>query len=176
MATKKNNPFLLDISWAAGQAQGTSRDVEFNFPSLHFEPDLAIRDLNGKVTTIVSEDGVMIRGRLTAETELECTRCLDVFPHQLEISFAEMYVFSRSQDEVNELEERRLPPDGYIDLEPLFREYALLDIPIKHICSPECKGLCPVCGGNLNKEDCGHRQEKIDPRMAVLKQLLDDEE
>jgi len=172
MASKKNNPFLLDISWAAGQVPGTSREVSFNFPSLHFEPELDLIDFRGNVITLVVEDGVVINGELTAQAKLACTRCMEIFPQKLEISFSELYVFSHIQKE-NDLLERSIPPDGYIDLEPLFREYALLNIPTKHICSPDCKGLCQVCGGNLNKEDCGHTQEKIDPRMAVLKQLLD---
>jgi uncharacterized protein len=63
------------------------------------------------------------------------------------------------------------PEDGQIDLEPLLREYALLEIPISPLHSPDCKGLCPVCGENLNKTDCGHRPEPDSP-FAVLKDLL----
>jgi len=66
-----------------------------------------------------------------------------------------------------------LPEDGHIDLSPLVREYMLLDIPIKPLCSTDCKGLCPVCGENLNETQCGHTTESIDPRLAVLKSLLE---
>lgn len=175
MAVKKNNPFLLDVNWAAGQIPGTSREVSFHFPSLHFEPDIDLKEFIGNIITLVAEDGVVINGELTAETELECTRCLETFTQQLEISFSEMYVFSGSQTE-HGIEKLSFPLDGYIDLESLFREYALLSIPIKHLCSPKCKGLCRVCGVNLNNEDCGHAQGKIDPRMAALKRLLDQDE
>ena len=64
-----------------------------------------------------------------------------------------------------------VPEDGQIDLEPLLREYALLEFPISPVCKPDCKGLCPVCGENLNRTDCGHRPETDSP-FAVLKDLL----
>jgi uncharacterized protein len=72
--------------------------------------------------------------------------------------------------------EQLLPSDGSIDLTPIIRDYAVLDIPISQVCKPDCKGLCPVCGANLNEGDCGHRQESIDPRLAGLKALLEDGE
>ena len=172
MITKKNKVFILDINWIAGQSLGTSRGTDFNFPSLHFDPNLTLQNFVGKVTTTVIEDGVVLRGTLTAKTELRCTRCLEAFSRSVEISFDEVYSLSRTKEEVG-IEERPFPPDGRIDLEPIFREYALLDIPIKHVCSKDCKGLCPICGANRNKEDCDHSQERIDPRMAKLKQLLD---
>jgi uncharacterized protein len=65
-----------------------------------------------------------------------------------------------------------LPEDSHIDLAPLIREFALLEIPISPICKPDCKGLCPVCGENLNETDCGHRPESNDSPFAVLKDLL----
>lgn len=172
MTTKKNKAFILDINWIAGQAPGAFRDSDFNFPSLYFAPDLTLQDFVGKVTITVVEDGVVLRGELAAKTELKCTRCLEVFFQPLEISFVEMYSLSRSKEEVG-VEELPFPPDGHIDLEPIFREYALINIPIRHVCSEDCKGLCPICGANRNKVVCDHSEERIDPRMAKLKQFLD---
>lgn len=176
MTLKKNNPLRLDVSHIARQSPGTYRTFDLHFPSLHFEPDLDLHDLEGEITVSVTDDGVAAEGQLSAKTELECTRCLEPYQQTLDIHFTEIFSFSPSQDEKDDLKEQKLPPDGYINLEPLIREYALLDIPIKHLCSEDCKGLCSVCGVNLNHEDCGHRQEDIDPRMAKLKQLLDEEE
>jgi uncharacterized protein len=64
-----------------------------------------------------------------------------------------------------------VPEDGHIDLAPLVREYMLLDIPMKPLCRPDCKGLCPVCGQNLNDSTCQHQVDEIDPRLSVLKEL-----
>jgi len=52
------------------------------------------------------------------------------------------------------------------------REYMLLEVPLNPLCKPDCKGLCPICGGNLNEEVCNHDAEVLDPRLAALKMLL----
>ncbi len=67
-----------------------------------------------------------------------------------------------------------VPETGLLDLEPLVREEMLLAIPINPICRLDCKGLCPICGGNLNETLCTHEDEEIDSRLSVLKTLLDE--
>jgi uncharacterized protein len=68
-----------------------------------------------------------------------------------------------------------VPDDAHIDLAPLFREFALLEIPLKPLCREDCKGLCIECGQNLNEKDCGHREE-IDSPFSALKELLEKNE
>jgi uncharacterized protein len=65
-----------------------------------------------------------------------------------------------------------LAEDAHIDLAPLLREYALLEIPIKPLHDPDFKGLCIECGQDLNIKDCGHSQESDDSPFADLKKLL----
>ena len=65
-----------------------------------------------------------------------------------------------------------LPEDAHIDLQPLIREYALLEIPIRPICKPDCQGLCIVCGLDLNKNNCGHEQTSEGSPFSVLKDLF----
>ena len=67
-----------------------------------------------------------------------------------------------------------MPEDGHIDLQPLIREYALLEVPINPICKPDCKGLCPVCGEDLNQVDCGHKDIARESPFSALKDLLED--
>jgi len=105
---------------------------------------------------------------MRAFLQTDCVRCLEAFDQQLEIHFTELYAFSqRSATDSNLI----LPEDGQIDLEPLVREYMLLAIPISPLCRSECKGLCPICGENLNLKDCDHSENEEDPRLAVLKSL-----
>jgi uncharacterized protein len=89
----------------------------------------------------------------------------------MKTQFAELYASSQRHVTESGL---ILPEDGHIDLEPLAREYLILEVPINPTCKPDCKGLCPVCGENLNEQDCGHRKEDIDPRFSVLKKFLPD--
>ena len=112
--------------------------------------------------------GFLLQGEFTAKTDLECVRCLEMYPQLLKWSVTDLYAFDRRNITESGL---LVPEDGQIDLEPLLREYALLEIPISPLHSLDCKGLCPVCGENLNKTDCGHRPEPDSP-FAVLKDLL----
>ena len=65
------------------------------------------------------------------------------------------------------------PFDGKtIDLDPIVREQVLLALPVAVVCREDCKGLCTVCGQNLNESDCGHAGKKeVDVRLAKLKDI-----
>ena len=115
-----------------------------------------------------TQQGLLLQGEFQAQTELECVRCLDLFTQSLKWSVTDLYAF----DKRNMTDSGLLVPDeGQIDLEPLLRDYALLEFPISPVCKPDCKGLCPVCGENLNNTDCGHRPEPDSP-FSALKDLL----
>ena len=174
MNLKKNDPLRLDVSYLVKESPGTYKEFEFNFTQLKLPDEFTLVDVQGTIAVSVTEDGVVLDGRIKALTQLSCSRCLDPYWQPLEINFTEMFSYHPVEDE-DDLE-HRLPADGSIDLTPIIRDYAILDIPISQVCKPECKGLCPLCGGNLNEEDCGHRQESIDPRLAGLKELLEDGE
>lgn len=80
-------------------------------------------------------------------------RCLTNFDQLLHATFEELYAFDkRSVTESGLI----LPEDANIDLGPLVREYLLLEMPISPVCRPDCKGLCPICGANLNEETGKH--------------------
>ncbi|HLO28673.1 MAG TPA: DUF177 domain-containing protein [Anaerolineales bacterium] len=94
---------------------------------------------------------------------------LKEFKYPLEWEITELYAFNEKSVSASEL---LVPDDAHIDLAPLIREDALLEIPIKPLHDPECKGLCIECGPDLNLKDCGHSQDKDDSPFATLKDLL----
>ena len=63
--------------------------------------------------------------------------------------------------------------DYKLDLDELIRTDILLELPTKFLCKEDCKGLCPTCGKNLNEGACNCQTHQIDPRLEVLKQLID---
>ena len=65
-----------------------------------------------------------------------------------------------------------LVAEDELNLAELSRTDVLLQIPMKHLCSPDCKGLCSQCGKNLNFESCDCNKKQIDPRLAALAELL----
>ena len=176
MTLKKNDPLRLDVSYLVKGSPGTYKEFEFNFPQLSFPPDLTLVDILGKISVSVTEGGVVVEGKLAALTQLACSRCLKDFWQPININFTEMFSAHPAGNPGSELGEQQLPADGSIDLTPIIRDYAILDIPIRQLCAEDCKGLCPVCGMNRNQEDCGHRQVSIDPRMAELQKLLENED
>lgn len=132
--------------------------------------DLEVDFLHGTVQVIRVQGGLLVQGAVESQLGLECVRCLEPFvlPITLEL------------EEIFRLPGGGLAPDasyvvggdGWIDLTPLLRELAWVAIPMKPLCSPDCKGLCPNCGANLNLEPCTCGSTSIDPRLALLKDLL----
>jgi uncharacterized protein len=113
--------------------------------------------------------GLLLTGEFGGETTLNCARCLAPFSQRLNWNLTELFAFNeKSVAEPAMI----VPEDAQIDLEPLIREYALLEVPIRPICRPDCRGLCPVCGEDLNLKDCGHRPPASESPFAALKRLL----
>jgi uncharacterized protein len=143
----------LNVGFLVNQPIGTSREFQFDFPSIHLHPDLDLNNLVGTAKISRTPQGLLVQGRFHAGFESECVRCLTDYEQPLEIDFSELYAFStRSVSESGLI----LPEDAHIDLEPLVREYLLIEIPISPLCRPDCKGLCPVCGEDLNERLCEH--------------------
>ena len=172
MTLKKNDPLRLDVSYLVKESPGTRKEFDFNFTQLSLPEDLLLVDIHGLIAISVTEDGVVADGKIRALTLLACSRCLEDFWQPVNILFTEMFTYNPIENSPNNLEQL-MPSDGSIDLTPIFRDYAVLDIPIGQACKPDCKGLCPTCGANLNEGDCGHRQESIDPRLAGLREMLE---
>ena len=164
-----SHPFRLNVGFIAHEQVGYSREFLFDLPAVQLE-DLPLRALKGRVVITRTTQGLLFEGRFTATTLAECVRCLEPFEQRLDAEFTELYAFlPKNAGELGLL----YPESGQIDLAPLLREYMWLAFPIKPLCSVDCKGLCPVCGANLNFGDCGHRVDHLDPRLEVLKTLLE---
>ena len=63
-------------------------------------------------------------------------------------------------------------PDMKLDLDELVYSEVIVSLPMKHLCSEDCKGICSKCGKNLNDGKCECPEKEIDPRLAVLAELL----
>jgi len=165
-----NNQLRLNLGYFTNLQPGDSRVIPFDIPYIHLSPDLDLTDINGNAQFTRTANGVLATIRIKANVQAECVRCLREFTLPLEVDFKELYASKRDSVSDSGL---LFPEDGRIDLSPLLREYMLLEKPINSICSAECKGLCPVCGENLNEVECHHNETTIDPRMEILKKLLD---
>lgn len=168
--TDPRRPLRLNVGFLINAAVGYSRVFSFEYETIRLGDDLVVANLIGYATFSRTQQGLLVQGEFSARLEVECVRCLEPFWQQVHWTFTDLYAFDkRSLSESNLL----VPEDGHIDLAPLLREYALLEVPIMPICRPDCRGLCPVCGENLNLRDCGHRTHADDSPFSLLKDLLE---
>ena len=101
----------------------------------------------------------VVRGRLECQRTFTCDRCLTDATEKLSSDFAEEFDPSAAVDDL-------------IDVTELLRDEMLLSRPTKNLCKADCKGLCPVCGANLNDGDCGCDRFVVNPKFAALKNQL----
>lgn len=123
------------------------------------------------------ERGIDFHGRLDTTVRLDCGRCLEPFEAEIRTDFFLTIVADGTDYAPGEVE---LTPedahlfyatDGTVDLLALTSEQIYLNLPLKPICSPACRGLCPGCGINRNQEECACQDRDIDPRLAPLLDL-----
>ena len=112
-----------------------------------------------------------VSGEIRGTRAFVCDRCLAEVEAQERYPFTENFHRDCAADDMDANE---LGEDG-IDLAPLVRDVVIAAIPIRNLCRPDCKGLCPKCGADLNQDDCGCDREVVDPRLEALKNWLKDE-
>lgn len=114
----------------------------------------------------VVELGVSADAVFTAQ----CDRCLAPIEEKLGFSFDSVLV--KKLADPNEDSDLVVVEDEKFDLDEYVRTNVILELPMKHLCKPDCRGLCPVCGKNLNEGECGcHRGG--DSAFSVLESLKD---
>ena len=161
-------PFRINVGFIIHEEVGYSHQIDFDLEKVKIE-DLELHNLSGAVTIGRTPQGLVVQGEFSAETKLECVRCLNEFTHPLVWEFTELYAFTKKSVSESEL---LVPDDAHLDLAPLIREYALLEVAINPLHDPDCKGLCIECGQDLNIKDCGHNQNPDESPFAKLKDLL----
>lgn len=113
-------------------------------------------------------EGVLVSGIAGVQLKGECVRCLEPIEDALSVDLQELYVYPESeatQDEASKI------VDETIDLEPLIRTQVVLDLPFAPVCEPDCRGLCSICGANLNNDPTHAHEAVIDARWAALQGL-----
>ncbi len=161
-----NFGFLLEADF------GTIRRIELDYPSIKLSDDLTLSPLKGVITATRTTEGIYIQGELESAAALECVRCLTETIVPLNFTLDELFFYPPHSAPPGE---NRVGEDGMIDLAPLVRELSLLSMPTKVLCREDCLGLCQECGANLNEGDCGCATDEIDPRLAALQQLMNQE-
>lgn len=128
-------------------------------------------------------EGILATGMLRAHVVGTCDRCLDPAEFDVAGEVDEYYLFHEPEDAAYEDDDEEDGPDyalvsadNAVDLTDALSTALIMETPYVVLCKPDCRGLCPVCGANLNHEDCGHAAQIERDRLAsnpfvVLKEL-----
>lgn len=140
------------------------RGVSYSFVSKK-PVEFVIINLNNRKVRIKADSEVVL--------SVPCDRCLE----EVEVSIP---INAEAEIDFNETDEKRtenLDETSYItgynlDTDRLVNEEILMGFPMKVVCMEECKGICSVCGANLNKGECGCDRSVHDPRMSVIRDIF----
>ncbi len=149
-------PFRVNVGFLINQPIGFSREIPFSFGLYQFQEE-TVENLEGTINLVRTQTGVQALIDFTALVDAQCVRCLENFKQPLHANFQELFTYSL--EPLSE-DEESIPEDGYLDFENSISDYLFLEYPIKPLCKPDCRGLCPVCGQNLNEADCEHVEKK----------------
>ena len=139
-----------------------------------------ITAIDADIKATHTNPGALIAGDARATVSAECARCLTPIEAPVRARFAEQYYAALNVDTgapmpPPPLDAKTIGHDFRVDLTPLIREEVILAMPLKPLCRPDCKGLCPVCGEDLNVAPHQH-EPATDERWAALKGLRVEEQ
>jgi uncharacterized protein len=159
----------FDVSALTKARLGTSFTLNVNTGPQSLT-DLEVDSLRGTVRLIRVQGGLFAQGTVESQLGLVCVRCLEPFNLPITLELEETFRLPGTSPRSDA--PYGVGEDGWLDLTPVLREQCWLSIPMKPLCRPDCKGLCPQCGANLDLESCTCKELNVDPRLALLKELL----
>ena len=154
-----NNGAVMDIN-----TKVKLEDFEFNGQKLHFNDCVHIE---GSISNVSGT--LVMKAKASVDFVTQCSRCLDDI--NISIAFDIDEAFSKTAS--GDADEIIIINSDEIDMVEVAEKNLCSQLPINYLCSDDCKGLCPLCGCNLNKQTCDCEDDYIDPRLAVLKNFLD---
>ena len=126
----------------------------------------SVKNMAGYITLTLDAD---------VKYETACARCLAPIKAEKSISLNKTVITNAEDFQDTENDDYIVSEDGYIDSDETLIEQIVLELPLRHLCKPDCKGLCPKCGADLNAGECGCDTTEPDPRFDVLRKLLEKE-
>lgn len=159
---------------------GTSRQYDVDEPLDRIDEYEVSGPVQGQVKLTRTNRGVYVDARLGATVKLVCGRCLEEADESVQVRIREEYlptvdvstglpVAERPDEEAGTIDEHHI-----LSLDDAFRQYTLLELPMRPLCRPDCKGLCPRCGKNLNEGPCDCLPEPASEGLEPLAKLLRD--
>lgn len=142
-------------------------ELVFNNQTFRTLPPLSVKGY-----AVNYEGKIEVELNISAKVEMQCSRCIDAYVQDVNASATHTFAKEGFQTD----EEEHLFKGDEIDITEIVLNEITAELPMKPLCSENCKGLCPVCGKNNNLTDCNCKVEEVDSRLQILKKLLDDEQ
>jgi uncharacterized protein len=164
---------LVDVNKISEQGLSLNNHLDLDNKYLIDEGGVFLDSLHYDVSLLKSGDHIKVKGTINTAVSLRCVRCLENFEMQVDSNF-DIILFPMNLIEVNNLHlededmEYIFFEGDKIDIDKILIEQVNFFIPYNPLCKENCKGLCPVCGVNLNREEC-----KCDNSFKELSLLLD---
>ena len=127
--------------------------------------------VNGKVTNIGGT--LEFSGSIELEARFMCDRCGEWYEDTFKTDFLEILKRETEREESQENPDIIYYEGSNLDISEIILNNIFMNMPTKHLCTADCKGLCSVCGGNLNHSECSCKSEVTDPRFDVLDKFFD---
>jgi uncharacterized protein len=182
MTTLPEDALVVNVAGLLGEAPGSHRDVAMDGVAIDLGDDLVQASplaLGARIAR--TNRGVIVAGQVRTSLADTCGRCLVPLSIPIDAPIDEEVLplldlqSGLRLDTSAEPEALRLSDHHELDLEPLAREAIQLAAPIAPVCRPDCQGLCPECGVDLNAGPHDHGDAPIDPRLAILGELRIDD-
>ena len=171
-----NNGYLskrllrLQVGFLLAEGPGSARAFPLDFPRrLQIDSELYVESLAGELLLTRAKDGILAQGQLRLRHLRQCDRCLDAFAHDFALDIAELFTSPPDAGK----SDFSIDANGEMDLAPLLREELLIEASYRAVCRADCYGLSAATGDRLDAAaELAQEAGAIDPRLAVLKQLL----
>jgi uncharacterized protein len=169
----------IDLAEVAHVA-GAQASHDFNVTIPGGEELGIVGAVRGALTVTNTGRLLVLRGSFRGRVRLQCSRCLELVVQNVEGLLEEEFAshtpgVHAPADTVDQEEpEEAAYAEGMLDLTELLRQQILLNVPLRPVCRPDCRGLCPTCGRDLNEGDCGCPRPGAHGPLAALGRMIDE--
>lgn len=152
---------ILDLSDLVEVGNSRNYLRELDVDSIDFRgKEISIKDpIKIDLDVLKTDASFVLTGELKVSLMLKCSRCLKEYAHPIEVEISDELFIEDIEDLKN------------VDVFPILVSDIILEIPIKPLHDENCKGLCSICGQDLNEGECDCEEEIVDPRLAKLKEF-----
>lgn len=172
----------LDLSEIA-RTVGMHAEVDIDEPGMPKEEGAeSAGHIKGRINVSNTGSLLVITGKVSAGLNFECSRCLAPFTMPVEAEIEEDLKLEKVGDTIQALpldedeSDIEIIKNNILDVHELVRQNLVLELPIRPICSEDCKGLCPTCGTNLNVRKCKCIPSETQSPFAALADLIKKDE